>query len=443
MISNPVLFVVTITTGLTCLACAPSAVDTGSQDIHRVHVEVVKQDDAWVLHRDGKPFFVKGAGGRGPFDTLAEIGGNSIRTWSKDDLSLDRPNGMTLLEDADATGLSICAGYWMEHPRHGHDYNDREFVEHQLEDLRAFVREYKQNPSILLWCIGNEVELQADIRQVFIELNRAAVEVKKIDPSRPTMVVVAEIGDRKAELFRELCPDVDILGINSYAGISSLPIRLREAGYEGPYMVTEYGVRGHWETGGTPWGAPFEQTSTEKAAFLETIYDKTIAGDPHCLGGYVFAWGWKQEVTDTWYGLFAPTGEATQRVDVLQEKWTGTAPDNRAPTVEPIADVTGKTDVNAVQPGQLIHARIFADDPDDDPLSYRWILRALPTTETVGGDFQEVPDQIEIDFHEPSPGVVIYNAPERPGEYRIQVFVTDPHNHVATANAPFRVIDAH
>lgn len=403
-------------------------------------VEVVRNDDGWELLRDGTPFEIRGAGGSAPLEILRSIGGNAIRTWGAEDLRRVQPSGRTLLGEADEHGVAICAGFWMEHPRHGHDYDDPAFVEAQLDELRAFVREYRDEPSILIWGVGNEVELGADPRRILTEMNRAAREVKEIDPSRPTMVVIAEIGDDKVRLFDELCPDVDILGINSYAGMGSLPRRLREAGYDGPYIVTEYGTPGHWETGSTPWGAPFEPTSTQKARFLDEVYDKTIDGDPNCLGGFAFAWGWKQEVTDTWYGLFTPSGEMTQRIEVLREKWTGSPGNNLCPTIEPIR--IPATDLNAVAPGRTITARVEARDPDDDELEYRWLVRAVPTTQTVGGDHQDVPPAIDVTIDEPSPGNAVVRVPATPGAYRLFVFVTDGKGHAATANVPFRVVDA-
>ena len=40
--------------------------------------------------------------------------------------------------------------------------------------------------------------------------------------THPVMTVVAEIGGDKVANFQRLCPNVDILGINSYGGVQSL-----------------------------------------------------------------------------------------------------------------------------------------------------------------------------------------------------------------------------
>src|SRR3954462_6832608 len=46
-----------------------------------IRVEVTKAGEGYRLLRDGKPFFIKGAGGRDALDRLAAAGANSVRTW--------------------------------------------------------------------------------------------------------------------------------------------------------------------------------------------------------------------------------------------------------------------------------------------------------------------------------------------------------------------------
>jgi hypothetical protein len=46
-----------------------------------VKVEIRKTDSAYQLIREGKPYFVRGAGGTAYPDRIKAFGGNSIRTW--------------------------------------------------------------------------------------------------------------------------------------------------------------------------------------------------------------------------------------------------------------------------------------------------------------------------------------------------------------------------
>src|SRR6478735_8202419 len=77
----------------------------------------------WELFRDGKPFVFRGVGGQGHLDVLAAAGGNSVRTWGVDALDA-KSDGKPLVEEARQRGLSIAAGIWVGHERHGFNYSD-------------------------------------------------------------------------------------------------------------------------------------------------------------------------------------------------------------------------------------------------------------------------------------------------------------------------------
>ena len=64
-------------------------------------VEIVKNKNGYQLIKDGKPFYIKGAGGTGKLEKLKEYGGNSIRT-----LGIDSETD-ELLEDAKKNDISV------------------------------------------------------------------------------------------------------------------------------------------------------------------------------------------------------------------------------------------------------------------------------------------------------------------------------------------------
>ena len=406
-----------------------------------VPVKVVRAGDAFQLLRGGKPYFIDGVGGDTRLELLADMGGNSFRTWGAQQLEETRTGSdgveRSLLDHAQHLGLTVAAGFWMEHERHGYDYADKEFVGEQLARVGAFVRTYKDHPAILLWVIGNETETGVeDPEHIYRAINDAAKLVKSIDPDHPTMTVVAEIGDDKAAMIQRLCPDVDILGVNSYGGLPSLHVRLAKQHFDKPYVVAEYGPLGHWETGATPWGAPYEQTSSEKATFLHRGYEGSIRDQPNCLGGYAFLWGHKQERTATWYGMFLAGGERTESLDVLHEEWTGRRPENQVPTIHPIQLTTQNGELPRDTP---VVARVPARDPDDDPMEYEWIVRAESGDRRQGGDREAAPP----DFPELTRGAegpaIEFTTPAEPGAYRLFVYVRDGKGGAATANVPFIV----
>src|SRR6266700_1392906 len=57
----------------------------GVEQTTPLRVQVTKSGSGWQLLRDGKPYFIKGGGGGGPKDLLAQLGGNSFRTWGVGD----------------------------------------------------------------------------------------------------------------------------------------------------------------------------------------------------------------------------------------------------------------------------------------------------------------------------------------------------------------------
>jgi len=82
-----------------------------------------------------------------------------------------------------------------------------------------------------MWSIGNEMEMgQEDDPLVWNAVEDIAKMAKQIDPNHPTMTVIAEIGGKKIEHINKLCPSIDIIGINTYAGGPSIAERYQKAG---------------------------------------------------------------------------------------------------------------------------------------------------------------------------------------------------------------------
>ncbi len=292
-------------------------------------MSVVTRGDGYTLLRNGEPCFIKGAGGGAKY--LGEVvtaGGNSIRQWAPDEAAL---------EEARERGLTVLVGLVLGIPRHGFDYGDAARVQKQLEETVAVVHRLKTNPAVLIWALGNELELEATDEQriaAWKAVEQTARAVKREDPAHPVIVVLAGAGGNKLRELDQYCPSIDAVGINTYSGIMTLPETIAAQGFRRPYIVTEFGPRGHWEVAKTSWGMPIEDTSTQKAAFILKGYEHAIANRPQCLGSYVFLWGQKQEKTHTWYGLFLPDGAHLGGVDAMQFLWTGKWAAHRAPVID-------------------------------------------------------------------------------------------------------------
>ncbi len=412
------------------------------------HVEVRQDDGRYQLYVDDEPFYIRGAGLEfGDVEQLAARGGNSFRTWRTDN---GESTGLEVLDRAHASGLMVTMGLEIARERDGEgrgyfgfDYDDEAAVAEQLERVRAEVMRYKDHPALLIWGIGNELNLGATNPEVWDAVNEISEMIHEVDPHHPTTTMLAGIGP---ELVREIearAPDLDLLSIQMYADIENLPQRVEDAGWDGPFMITEWGATGHWEVPKTPWGAPIENTSSVKADLYRSRYLSAIASDStQILGSYVFLWGQKQERTPTWYGLFTDTGEQTESVDVMESVWTGAQPGNRTPRLESIT-LDGRTATDAVQlePGQTVSARVAATDPDGDALRYLWEIREEQTDLSEGGDDESIPSLISDALGTPGAPQTSVVAPQAEGAYRLFVYAYDGRGHAAHANIPFYVGD--
>jgi hypothetical protein len=411
-----------LTTGL--LLFGPTAM------AEAIPVELQASEDGWQLIRGGEPYFIHGAGGDGPLDELAAAGANSIRTWGGD--------VGTLLDDAHALGMTVTVGIWLGHERHGFDYTDKSQVKEQLERAREMVLKYKDHPALLLWGVGNEMEGfdDGDNPTVWKAVNDVAAMIKELDPNHPTMTVTAFVHGGRIEFLHNRSPAIDIHGVNAYGGAQAVPEFLRNGGATKPFVLAEFGPVGPWEIPTTEWGAPYEQTSTEKAAFYAESYEKGITNAPGmALGAYAFLWGDKMEATETWFGMLLPDGAQTGAVDAMSEIWTGQPPANLAPTVERIE--IGST--AEFDPGVEFDASTVITDPEGSDLDVRWALLPESGDYSTGGDFRPALEPVAGAILESREDGARVKLPNEPGAYRLFVYAYDDAGKAATANAPLLV----
>ena len=394
-------------------------------------VKVTRQGAAWQLTRDGQPYLIKGVGGDKQLDKLKAAGGNSIRTWSAEKLE-------PILDEAHQLGLTVTVGLWLGHERDGFDYNNADQVAAQADAVRQAITQFKNHPAVLMWALGNEMEGYAagDNAAIWSAINNLAVMSKQLDPNHPTMTVVAEIGGQRVHNIHRLCPDIDVVGINSYGGAVSIPKRYREAGGTKPYVLTEFGPPGIWEVKKNEWGAAPEPTSTEKAANYRATYEaNVITAKEQCLGSYAFRWGQKQEATSTWFGLLLPDGSRLGAVDALSELWTGKPPTNRCPAIKTLT-LSGSA---KVEPLSMVKASLDATDPDRDTLKIEWLLQAEQSEFAEGGDAVAVPPTFPDAIVKSTSNSVEVRMPEGGGGYRLFAYIRDGKGGAAIANVPLYV----
>jgi hypothetical protein len=402
-------------------------------------VTIENTNGKYTLLVNNEPFYINGAGLEfGNIESLAKYKGNSFRTWRTNN---GKNTALEVLDEAHKHGLMVTMGIEVARERHGFDYNDQEKVDAQRERIREEVNAIKDHPALLIWSIGNELNLRYSNPNVWNAVNDISKMIHEIDPNHPTTTTLAGISKREILEINKRAPELDILSFQVYGELGRLPKQVRSYGWTKPYMVTEWGATGHWEVPRTKWGAPIEENSTVKAKNYMIRYQKSMQIDStQCLGSYVFLWGQKQERTPTWYGVFTEDDKATESVDVMQYLWTGEWPENRSPQIKSFL-LDGKDAYSSVtlQPNQSYEATVVATDPNEDPLTYSYEILHESTDLKDGGDFEERPSSVQWKKRISENGKLRFTIPQEEGTYRIFVYVHDNKNHVGTANIPFRV----
>ena len=409
------------------LALMPSGVRADA-----IPVELRQTEEGWQLFRGGQPFFIRGAGGDASLEQLAAAGANSVRTWGSDGAG-------KILDEAHALGLTVTVGIWLGHERHGFDYGDEAQVRKQLDNARETVLHYKDHPALLLWGVGNEMEgyEDGDNPLIWKAVNDVAAMIKELDPNHPTMAVTAFVHGERINFVHKQSPAIDIHGVNAYGGAQVIPEQLREGGATKPFVLTEFGPLGPWEMPKTEWDAPFEQTSTQKAAFYRESYEKGVAAAPGlALGSYAFLWGHKMEATATWFGMFLDDGSPTAAVDVMTEIWSGKPPADLSPVIGSSLSVDGATQLD---PGAEVGVAADVKDPEGGPIRTRWVLRPEAGEFLTGGDFRPDLPAIEGAIVDSGPDGARVRMPEEPGPYRLFLYAWDEAGNAATANTPLLV----
>lgn len=259
---------------------------------------------------------------------LAAAGAQAVRVYRQADA--------WVLDEAQRLGLKVVMGLWLEHPRHGFSYDDEQAVQAQERAILDFVERHRGHPRPARLGHRQRNRDRGGKPAAAMARGRSPRCGDQADRSGPPDAD----GRRRYRHGRfpqpgGLLPNVNLLGINVYAGaVFDLPRRLRDAGIGKPVVVTELGPLGQWQAGRKPWGAPVEPTSSEKARFFTEALDY-LARQPQIRGVFPFLWGAKQEQTETWHGLLLADGSGTAMSDALASFW-GRPVERPAPVVRGI-----------------------------------------------------------------------------------------------------------
>ena len=400
--------------------------------VSKVEVSTNTQGNFELL-KNGVPYYIKGAGAKDHFDLLVNSGANSIRIWST--------NNSSLLDSAHQYGLTVTLGLHVRPERSGMDYNNEYAVKGQIEKLKNEVLKYKDHPALLVWGIGNEVDLKYSNFKVWETIEILAKFIKEVDPNHPTMTVIAGVDPSKAYYIKKYCPSVDILGLNVYGSIENAGANLRKFNWDKPYIVTEWGVNGPFEAKTTSWKAKVEPPNGIKADQRLRRYQELIVQDKErCLGSYCFLWGQKQESTATWHGMFLKNGNPTEAVDVMHYCWKGEWPNSRAPSIRDISlENIGWRKDHIIEPSKQATVKIEYSKYNNNKVDVEYVLYPEAFSNKIGGDIQKSPDPIPFEIVRQTENKLIFISPKKKGAYRLFAFVKNDKGQSSVANIPFLI----
>lgn len=404
-------------------------------------VRVEKTELGYTFLRDGKPYYVKGVGGDVNLDKAIAIGANSVRTWGIE-------HAQEVLDEAQKRGMTVMLGFWLQHERHGFDYNNTAKVEKQVAHFKAVIDKFKNHPALLMWGIGNELNLQYTNPACWDAVQQIAKYAHEVDKNHPTSTVTAGLDSMVLQQIIQRAPDIDVYCVNTYGDIPNVPKNIERFGWKNGYMITEWGVNGYWESPNTTWNVALEQSSAEKKQVFYERYQNYISPMPKCLGSYAFLWGAKQEYTETWFGLFSKENLSTEPVDALEMVFSGKNPLTPTPTITRInlAQKTA-TDNIKLKAGDKYTAEAEAKIAQNmteslgdtgKKLRYEWRILAESTDKKSGGDVETAATEVKGLIQGGTRPKIDFRAPPKEGAYRlfVTVYLNDK---VAYANIPFWV----
>ncbi len=236
---------------------------------HKGKVHIREEDGRYTLYRNGRPFFIQGASGKGSLETLAQAGGNTIRTYDTVQLA-------AILDEAHRHGIAVIAGLPL--PSSAYEqffYRDKARTDSLYASVRSAVLRYKDHPALLMWCLGNEPVMtwKPGHKGFYSTYNRLLAAVHSLDPEHPVTTTIPNYNIVQIWMIRQRVPGLDLISFNTFGKLHELNRQLDQYSrvWNGPFLIAEWGAYGPWESDYTAWNAPVENTSSKKAEQLRKM----------------------------------------------------------------------------------------------------------------------------------------------------------------------------
>ncbi len=272
----------------------------------------------------------------GDFKLMADMGANTLRLYHHG------TNKELLHKAYQEYGLHIVMGdllgmygvgsgaSWDK----GTDYSNAEQKMKMMESVKQMLMEYKDEPGVCLWVLGNENNYGGQLgntggvgnaakipEQYYAFVNEAARWIKSIDPTRPVAICNGEIGF--LDIIAKQCPDVDIFGVNAYRGEHGFGPSLwqwTKKILNRPVYITEYGCPAYHQ------GKTFEFGEKEQVQYHEHCWKDIVFnsyqgnGAGNSIGGVLFEW------VDGWWKSGQPPRFSSAVHETIGQ-WPGPFPD--------------------------------------------------------------------------------------------------------------------
>ncbi len=259
----------------------------------------------------------------GDFALMKDMGVNTLRIYYQSYMKSDkaflekmyRGYGFKVAMSNFLGKYAIGSGAsWSE----GTDYENPAHQKKMMDYVRQMVNEFKDEPYILMWILGNEnnygVASNANKKPVayYKFVNEVAMMIKSIDPNHPVAICNGDI--LFLDKFGKYAPDVDAYGANVYRGdygFGSFWDDVAELAGK-PAFITEYGAPA-WGGGSMSYAqAQQAQADYHKGNWLD-ILDNSAGyqeGAGNSIGGMAFEW------LDEWWKDYSPSIHDT-KADVV------------------------------------------------------------------------------------------------------------------------------
>jgi beta-glucuronidase len=274
---------------------------------------------AWV-DKNGNNVQDAGEIPAGDFALMKDMGVNTIRVYNNIKI-----NKELLRELYNTYGIMVILGDFVGKYaigsgadwKTGTDYENPEHLANMMKNVEDLVREFKDEPFVLMWLLGNEnnygVASNADKKPeaYFKFINEVAKRIKEIDPQHP--VAVCNGDTLFLDKMAKSAPLVDAYGANVYRGdygFGSFWDEVRETA-DRPAFITEYGAPAYSRFSSLE-DAEQAQADYHQGSWMDIMANAAgrAEGDGNAVGGIAFEW------VDEWWKNYEPMKHDT-KADVI------------------------------------------------------------------------------------------------------------------------------